>query len=141
MAKSAHHQRVFLSFSHDDERRARELIKELRLVPDLEVVSSGEDFDAGTDWQRRLRTQLEASDLVLVLLTPDSVGSKWIQHEMGAAWALRKNLAVVAEDPRLVEKLPLERVRVFVDRGDTRAVAQEVAASMEPPTQFVTATH
>lgn len=129
MSRDKH--QVFVSFSHRDEARARALIKELRLVPDLEVSASADEFDVGTNWQRKLRRDLEASDLVVLFLTKDAIASDWIRHELGAAWAMRKPLAVVAEDPRLADKLAVRDVNVIIDDDDPRAVAQRVADAMK----------
>ncbi|HVS11984.1 MAG TPA: toll/interleukin-1 receptor domain-containing protein [Planctomycetota bacterium] len=54
-----------------------------------------EDLGIGDRVDTRLRRELSRSDVFVVLLSPASISSAWVLHELGAAWALKKPIAAV----------------------------------------------
>ena len=81
--------RVFLSHASVDNILARKIRNLLLRALDAKVFTT-EDLSAGENWQSKLRQELSQSDYVVALLTPQSVRSNFLLHELGAAWALGK---------------------------------------------------
>jgi nucleoside 2-deoxyribosyltransferase len=92
MAKQAARQsvpRFFISHAAVDNILARKIRNLLKTSFDANV-STSEDLSAGEDWESQLRRELSESDYVVALLTPQSVRSTVVLHDLGAAWALGK---------------------------------------------------
>lgn len=106
--------RVFLSHATQDREMARELSQRLRSWTGVSVHTP-EDISVGQAWSRRILDRIKKSDLMMVLLTPDSVRSPWILQEMGAAWGLDKKIAVVSTDAELASGLPfsLDKIQIL----------------------------
>jgi hypothetical protein len=98
---------IFLSYASEDKNRAAELINQLAQRPNLHVFTA-DKMSAGEDWQSRIKKELSASDFFLVLLSPTSIQSKWVQFELGAAWGLNKFIIPVVTSHDLVNKIPVE---------------------------------
>ena len=99
--------RVFLSYAITDRVQAHKLRSLLSKRPNLRVFST-EMLSAGENWEPKLRDELSQCDIFLVLLSPSSVDSPWILHELGAAWALNKPIIPIVTRPGLFSKIPLE---------------------------------
>lgn len=88
--------RVFLSHSSKDEWLARALIQCLEaclIIPPktLRCTSvAGYELDPGVSVSADLKAALRSSDVVLGLLTENSLASGYVLMELGAAWALDK---------------------------------------------------
>jgi hypothetical protein len=54
------------------------------------------DISGGDDIPEKLRQQIRRSQEMIVLLTPESVGSQWVVLEVGVAWGIRKNFRIAA---------------------------------------------
>ena len=84
--------RIFISYSRRDKAVADYIGAELRnrgadVFIDYQKLVGGENFI------RRLGREIETRDFFVLLLSPRSVASKWVQAE--AAWALRCNKPIV----------------------------------------------
>jgi hypothetical protein len=81
---------VFISHIHQDEACADALEHVLRkaLLGALEVFNSSNrrSISAGDPWRDRIIETLKRSATVLVLASPDSVSSPWVNFETGGAW-------------------------------------------------------
>ena len=98
--------RVFVSYARSDQALAEQLFRTLRTLP---VEAWSEDqLRAGENWSEVLRAQLRDSEYFLLLLTPKTLESSWVQQELGAAWALGKRMIAVVTDRRLLDKLPVD---------------------------------
>jgi TIR domain len=53
------------------------------------------DIDGGDSIPQLIRTQIQASRELVVLLTPDSIERPWVLLEVGAAWGRRKDYRIV----------------------------------------------
>jgi hypothetical protein len=42
-----------------------------------------------------------------VLLSPQALESKWVLHELGAAWGLKKPIVSVVTHPEVAAKIPV----------------------------------
>lgn len=106
--------RVFISHSSGDLVFARKLSNLLSRGANVQVFTT-EDLSAGEKWETKLRHELASADVVLALLTPNSVDSKWVLHEVGAAWALEKPIIPVITRRDVLNKMPvpLDRTKVI----------------------------
>lgn len=88
--------KVFLSHSSRDEWLARELIQclEACLVIPPETLRctsvAGYELEPGVSVSGDLKAALRSSDVVLGLLTENSLASGYVLMELGAAWGLDK---------------------------------------------------
>ena len=53
------------------------------------------DIDGGDSIPESIRTQIQVSRELVVLLTPDSIERPWVLLEVGAAWGRRKDYRIV----------------------------------------------
>lgn len=82
---------IFISYSRKDIAFVR------RLAGDLEKVGYNvwwdlTDLQGGDDWLRVIPAAIEASQYVIVVLSPDSAISDWVEKEYTQALGLRKKL-------------------------------------------------
>lgn len=76
--------RVFISHKQPDEASAIAIRDALaQFSGDLEFFISGDNINAGEDWQARLRTELRDSDLLLLLFTEPTRDWDWCLYEVG----------------------------------------------------------
>jgi hypothetical protein len=99
--------RIFLSYAREDRNKAEQVIKQLATQPNIHVFTVNQ-MSAGENWKDRIKKELAKSDFFLVLLSPASIRSKWVQLELGAAWGLDKFIIPIVTSRDLVSKLPLE---------------------------------
>lgn len=80
---------LFISHSHDD----AELVASLtNTITDLYAgyfsifATVVKQIEGGDLWREAIRTNLAKSEVMLILITPNSLGSPWVPFEAGAAW-------------------------------------------------------
>jgi len=98
--------KVFISHSNIDSVFARH-IRNLLVQRINAQAFITEDLSAGEKWQSRLRSELSSADVVIAILTPASVNSSWVLHEIGAAWALEKQIIPVVTRRDVLNKMPI----------------------------------
>lgn len=87
MSSSTSKPQLFFSYTADEKPLAQALIGALRTHLDgVEVFDWDPQNNIGTDWADKIRAQLEVSDAIVSLLSPDSIRKHWILFEWGAAW-------------------------------------------------------
>jgi hypothetical protein len=125
--------KVFLSYASADKGTARYIADELR--------RSGVDlwFD---EWELKLGDSIvqhidrgvASSDIILILLSPASVESNWIQHEWSAAFARQVNDRAIRILPVLIadcEIPPLLATRAYLDlRGNMESGVRRLVAQL-----------
>ena len=99
--------RIFLSYATADKEYAHRLRSLLSKRPNLRVFTT-ETLSAGEDWESKLKDELSQSDVFIVVLSSNSVDSKWVLHELGAAWALDKPIISVVTHPEVFSKIPVD---------------------------------
>jgi len=109
--------RIFLSYAATDSNYANRLRSLMSQRLDWHVFTT-EVLSAGEDWASRIKDEIARCDIFVVLLSSDSVNSKWVLSELGAAWALNKLIFPVVTQPDVLPKIPL-------DLSDVRAVEME----------------
>jgi len=98
--------KVFISHSNVDMVFARHVRNLLVRRVNAQVFTT-EDLSAGEKWEPKLRNELSSTDVVVTLLTPTSVDSSWVLHEIGAAWALEKPIIPVVTRRDVLNKMPV----------------------------------
>jgi hypothetical protein len=85
---------IFISHIHEEEKVADELLKFLRSELDrsTEVFLSSDSWQvyAGEIWLDRIREELTAAKVVVLMLSPKSVERPWVNFEAGAGWLTNK---------------------------------------------------
>jgi hypothetical protein len=110
--------RIFLSHAMGDRAYAHKLLNLLSQRANVRVFTP-EKLSAGEDWQSTLKEELSNCDIFLVLLSPNSVGSSWVLHELGAAWAMNKLIIPIITHPEVASRIPLALAQYeFVEMGD-----------------------
>ena len=88
--------RVFISHSGKDATLAKSLVnllqKSMRLSSDDIRCSSvdGYRLPGGVSTDERLRTEVHDAELIVGLITPDSIKSLYVAFELGARWGAKK---------------------------------------------------
>jgi len=119
--------KIFVSYAHHDRALAEQLFRMLR---SLSVnVWSDDDLRAGENWQETLRSRLRDSEYFVLLLTPKTFESSWVLQELGAAFALGKQIIPVVTDRRLVARLPVDLAKVHSLTVDEMDKLEEALAA------------
>ena len=87
-------QKIFVSYSRKDIDFARKLAGDLEKAG-YDVWWDISDLRGGDDWVRTIPTAIETSQFVLVVLSPNSVASEWVEKEYTQALGLRKKIIPV----------------------------------------------
>ena len=81
--------KVFVSHSHADAELAA-LVSEALRNEGLEVWDPDLNLLPGDNWAAEVARALEESDAMVVLLTPDAIGSPWVRREMEYALGAKR---------------------------------------------------
>jgi hypothetical protein len=120
--------KVFLSYARADQRAAREISASLRGAG-FDVWDPEREILPGSDFVASLQDALNTSDAMVVLISPDSSGSRNVEHEVGFALGAERFdgrlipvlLRETKDYPWIFEKLPM--IREHNPRVAARAVA------------------
>ncbi len=80
---------IFVSHSHIDNDFCLRLIKDLRhVLADENAVwyDSGGGLQGGDSWWPKIMQEIKARPIFIVVLSPDSMTSKWVNSEIDLAW-------------------------------------------------------
>src|SRR5215510_528315 len=74
--------KVFISYAHEDDAYCKELIKTLVDWQREQLIEMWSDHELmpGDEWDTRIQEQLEAADLILLLVSRSSIASEYIDH-------------------------------------------------------------
>lgn len=148
--------KVFISYSHKDERMLDELSKHLALLRREGIIGSWHDrkITAGERWTDKINDQLTNADLILLLVSPDFLASDYVfdvevaeamkRHEAGDArvvpiilrpcdWisAPFGKLQALPKDARPITRWKL-RDEAFMNVADgVRRIAEELRAKRD----------
>jgi hypothetical protein len=86
--------RIFLSYARDDYAFAHQLLSGLRNV-EVEGWMDHTDIAAGAAVGAAIRSAIQKSSAIVVLVSPSSLRSGWVNFEVGAAQALRKPIVPI----------------------------------------------
>jgi hypothetical protein len=98
---------VFLSYAIEDIEYAHKLERILSQYPNVRIFSPA-TLSAGEPWASKLKDEISRCDIFFLILSPNSVDSRWTLQELGAAWALEKLVVPVLTHPKILSKLPVK---------------------------------
>ncbi len=121
--------KVFISYSGPDEKWA-DLLRTALSKYDVEAWDPASQIAPGENWGLKYGKALENADAVVVLLSPDSVKSDWVRHEIQYALSspqFRDRLIPVVvrpteEIPWILRKLKVIRATKEPDETARRIV-------------------
>jgi hypothetical protein len=96
---------VFLSYSKNDYSFAHRLRSGLRDVT-VKGWMDEADIAAGTAISSRLRSAIQNSTALLVLISPSALHSRWVDFEVGAGLALGKPIIPILVEGVVEKDLP-----------------------------------
>lgn len=96
---------IFISYSRKDKEFTQQLSKDL--IDAGHEVWFDPSLKAGEDWESVIETKIKESDQVIVILSSNSLGSKWVQHEGSMAYGLNKRIYPLLIEPVESNELPL----------------------------------
>jgi internalin A len=84
--------RIFVSYSHKDERLLNELKTHLSPLRRLNLIETWDDrsIEAGEDWREEINANLERADIILLLVSADFINSDYC-YEKEMARALERH--------------------------------------------------
>lgn len=122
---------VFISYSVNDEVKAREIYNSLRAVS-VDVFMAGISLEPGVIWKEEILENLRNSNLLLFIATKSSIASDAVKHELGGALINKKEIISIC-----IDVLPTELPRWIQDRqaialnsesaGNLQVVLEKVA--------------
>lgn len=86
--------KIFFCYSHKDEKLRSELEKHLKMLERQGIIINWHDRKIlpGKNWNTTIESNLDSSDIVLLLLSPDFLASDYcVEVEMKRAFELHKN--------------------------------------------------
>ncbi len=124
---------VFISYAHQDSQAAQELRASLQ---DAKISGwmDKADIASGEDVAQRVKELIRGANVIVILVSPRSVGSPWVQFEVGMALTLGKRIIpVLIGDTNIERGLPdwLQEY-AFIDarQRPIQEVALEVARAV-----------
>jgi hypoxanthine phosphoribosyltransferase len=112
---------IFLSYSHLDSKIAVEL-REKFLASGLTCFMAEKSVEVGDQWIHQIREAIRESEIILILITPRSIGSKWVYLEVGAAWMENKRIIPltqfvdISDLPELIKNLQIKTIETEKDK-------------------------
>lgn len=119
---------LFISYATGDSALAAEL-KESLEEKGFHCFMAEKDIPVAAIWEGRIHAALLGSKRILLLLTPRSVNRPWVLMEVGAAWALKKDLIpalVQVSTGDLVEPIRKYQARVIETSAERNNLIQEL---------------
>lgn len=126
---------VFISYARSDSGEAERLVKSLRAINVTGWLDQA-DIAAGESISSAVRDAIVRSSAVVVLLSPNSLRSEWVQFEIGAAEALEKKIIpVIVSGEHLEKELPdilMERKWIEARNRKSTDVVRDIEHALEP---------
>ena len=123
---------IFISYSRSDGAFARDVASRLREAG-CTVWQDASGLYGGQAWSRGIDQAIRSCDVLLIVLSPDSCASEWVQKETLLAMKLRKPIVPVlfreAEIP--VQLVDLQFVDFRGNRAETISIS--MARAMPGP--------
>lgn len=121
-------EKIFLSYAHQDRAIADQAEKHLRehglVISDMVILDPQKEIRAGDNIREVIRSQMMAASKVVIITSPNSAQSQWVNYEAGMASALGKPIIVIGsrgmEESTLLKTLGVVRSIEIDDAGLTR---------------------
>lgn len=98
--------RVFISYAMSDAPYAQRVRDSLERIPGARI-SSSKDMSPGEKFAAKIKNAITMCDVFFVIISHESARSPWVLQELGAAWALSKNIVPIVTDRSLLQTLPI----------------------------------
>jgi len=126
--------RIFISYAREDRAHAQKLLAAL-VETGVEGWMDATDIASGAAVSKAVRSAIERSGAIVVLLSPKSLHNKWVNFEVGAGLALgRPIIPIIVEGPGLEHELQetLHGIHILDARNrPIEQVAKDVEAALE----------
>ncbi|CAK0757154.1 Toll/interleukin-1 receptor domain-containing protein [Gammaproteobacteria bacterium] len=119
---------VFLSYSQKDREWAKAVAERLQSA-DFMVWDSETDLYPGDNFALKIAEALENADAMVVFISPDSLASEWVKHEIEfALGSTRLSGRLIPVVVRPTEKLPwiLQKLKTITPGGGPWVAADSV---------------
>lgn len=127
--------RIFVSHSHTDNEWCRVFVGALGAVG-YDVWYDETGLQGADEWVRSLEREIEARDILLLVLTPDAMGSSWVRRELDLAMATHRVILPIMV--RLTERTGFLRTIQHinaVDQDELGAARLTIAALEVSPSR------
>lgn len=121
--------RVFVSHSHKDNGWCEGFVAGLKHCG-LDVWYDREGLYVGAEWVKTLEKELQGRDIYLIVLTPDSWASEWVQRELSLALGQQKRIIGVLCKPTQVSGFLTNYQLLDATQTGAWEAAQLVAAAL-----------
>jgi hypothetical protein len=135
--------RIFISYVHEDHAIAAAIGDLLKSQGLQNIFFTGDEWllYAGEIWLERIRTELDAADVVLCLFSKSSINHPWVHFEAGAAWLAKKVLIPICIRGLTIEDLRIPYAGIqsvnLKDRFSAyyliRSVSRSIGSLVPPP--------
>lgn len=123
--------KIFISHSNADKSWAREFAKRLSSTG-ADVWFDEFNIKPGDSIRESVEKGLRGSDMIVLLINDQSVGSSNFFFELGAAVGMNKKIVPIVPEGFSVSKLPLSvQRRKYLIRKSPKETAKELAAGLE----------
>ena len=128
MKKKKDKSKVFMSYSHKDERFAMGLREALKIIPGVVVLDPSSERIEGKNIADNISKMLKKSDIVITLLSPESTNNPNVLFELGMAVGLGKKVIPIAKRNTDISSIPFNiRNRKLIVAADPRSAAKKLA--------------
>lgn len=113
--------RIFISYAKEDLLLCDTFERELKAVRGVVVIRDISQSEPGTHLPSRIKEQIDSCDLFAVLLTENSLKSKWVQMEIDRARDVGKHIVPIREVGVELSEIPsLEDKWEYISYDPTR---------------------
>jgi hypothetical protein len=123
--------KIFISYTHRDKEWVRQFVLGLRqrgFSPWLDE----QELELGTNFSDAIERAFRASNTVIFVIGSDSIQSKWMQFELGAALSTGKRIVPIIPKDIPPSSLPHSlRIRTWIERGAPDETAQAFANAFD----------
>lgn len=127
--------RLFVSHSTQDNAWCRELVSALKAAG-YDVWYDEQGLTGGAVWIETLQREVQARDVFVIVLTPESWASPWCQEELRLAISTQRTILPVMLKPTPVVGFLMTRQWVSVADVDVATGVQRVLAALGSPVVF-----
>lgn len=137
--KQRNPKQIFLSHAHQDAEFAQKLAKDLK-SKGWDVWIAPDSIRPGERWIEAINRGLEESSILLLVVTPEAVNSKWVRREVGVAIEMQHEglMRVIPLDVKAATVPPLWRSYQRISfRNGYKTGQQQLLQTLELPKDAV----
>ena len=120
---------IFLSHSHKDNAWYEQLVAALQRAG-FDVWFDKNGLYVGAQWVKALEEELQRRDVFLLVISPDSWSSEWVQEELSLALGQRKQiLGIIYKETQLTGFITNRQLLRAVGQ-EAECAARQIAAAL-----------